>query len=203
MSTTSLPPWVDVDEVSEPYDDKAAQRWQVSDDARAEWAMARLAAARAEQESINDQAQAWQTRLDQWYASARAQADRDAAFFEGLLIAYLRHRREADPQVKSIKLPSGRIASTGGGPRVEVIDVDVFAAWCAAHGLDDLVRRDPKPIMAEVRKALAIEEHPDGPVATATLPANADGEPITTRVTGVPGVRVVVPEVSYRAEPLL
>lgn len=80
---------------------------------RAEWAMGRLRRAQGRVSDAYRQAEEWQERISRWLAETTKRDSREAAYFSGALCNMLRKANEADPSVKSITLPSGRITSSG------------------------------------------------------------------------------------------
>lgn len=162
-------------------------RWQVDDDETAEWALRKLRATADELDRRRLQKEAWQERIEEWWrrASKPLQARRD--FFEGALRDYMRRRREADPQVKSVALPSGIIGSRASKAKLRVVDEEALISWAKANSLSSLVR-----VREEVNRS-----------ALPGLPfRDRDGRPVDP-VTGefVPGLVLEPSDVAYWVKP--
>ena len=116
--------------ISEPEEESPIQAFAVSDDGLAEWAMRKLAEVEARELEVNERAAAWIEEIRLWKAAELKRLAPRRAFFEGHLTAYLRQlREESKGKVKSRKLPSGTIKSTGSKPKVGVRDEAAVVAW--------------------------------------------------------------------------
>lgn len=148
-----LPPWAEgppaapvllagLDEgaITEPVDDDEdpatltplaqAARWTIGSDGEAEWAMAHLAAAEAQQQAVKDQAALWQAKLDAFVRSGLAAPARTIAFFTDRLEQWGRARRAANPDVKTLRYASGVVKTTmPSGPKVIVVNEQAVIDW--------------------------------------------------------------------------
>lgn len=120
--------------------------WSVTDLGSAEWAMHRIAELDYQAEEIRAQAKAWRARYDQWEERELKPVESSKAYFAGHLIDYARQRMEAEPKLRHIDLPSGRIQARTVGPRAKVADESAVIAfvkdWAAEMGepIEDLLR---------------------------------------------------------------
>lgn len=139
---------------------RSTLRWRVTDDPDAEWAMRKLAAVERERDDVREQAQLWRDEISRWERERCRPLDARAAFFEGALIDYLRELRDADPAVKSRKLPSGTISSRSSGAKVVIADADAVIAWAEAtldgDDLAAVVRKAAQ--LSEFRKVASVEQ---------------------------------------------
>lgn len=133
-----LPPELALDE--EPFDvavlgedelPEQVRAWTITDDDSADWAMRRLAQYEREMAELEERATAWAAKIETWFEQASRRPWSSADFFRAHLQAYaLRRRFETDGRVKTVTLPSGRIATRpGSGPKVRVGDPEAFKAW--------------------------------------------------------------------------
>lgn len=167
-----LPPELAVDEepLSEPAIDFHAgvgaeeaeplrPRWDVADDDVAEWALRKLGNAQRAEAQLRTQRDAWTDRISHWFDQASRPHAQRAAFFEGALKDYLRRRREADPKLNSIPLPSGRVASKAEPAKVVVAHEATVLDWIEdvldREQRETVVRREVK--VSELRKLVEIQ----------------------------------------------
>lgn len=111
-----------------------ARAWTVTDDGAAEWAMRHVADAEREIGELRAQADEWTARIEDWFARKTRSAEARRAFMSAHLEAYaLTLRAESGGKVKTVILPSGRVSTRGGGPRVVVYDEEAVLAWADRH----------------------------------------------------------------------
>jgi hypothetical protein len=127
-------------------------RFRVKDLASADWAVAKLARARARFAEQQAFAQAEADRTRAWLDECHRELDDAEGFFGGLLESYHRQILEGDERRKTVKLPSGQLVARKAPDRVEVADPDGFVC---AHGFDSpLVRVKASPDLAAVKQAV-------------------------------------------------
>lgn len=170
------------------------ERWRIRSDAEAEWALRRLAKAKAAAAEIATQAGAWRERISSWERTALHPHDRDRNFFRAHLLDYGRRRRE-DTGKATLALPSGSVTSRHRAqPRAVVVKADEFCDWARNTRLDSLVRTTYAPDRKALAEAATIK----------LLPADDDGpERYVVLVDGevVPGVEVEGPDTSFSVSP--
>lgn len=105
--------------------------WYPSTLDEAEWAMQKLAALEAREREIELQYASWRERIDDWKKAEAARIAPGIAFFDSRLRTYgLSRRYENEKDQKTTRLPSGEIATRGGGaPKVVVMDEERVIAW--------------------------------------------------------------------------
>lgn len=181
-------------------DDTPAARFRVEDTGAAEWAMRVLR--EADEHLADVQAQA-----DQWHREVQAWADREATpalrsrvYMDALLRDYGARRRAEDPDVATLRLPSGVIETTARRATPRVADPDAVLAWAKANA-PLAVETVPatERVTAAAAKALGkiVEdrrEEDDGTEVVVRSFVAEGGEPI-------PGMEVVPPTLDVRVKP--
>ncbi len=158
-----------------------APAWTVTDKGSAEWAMRHVVIVNAELDEMKAQATDWAERIANWFTRASAEAAASKAFFEHHLEQYaIAERDRTDGKVKSVVLPSGRVATRGPKPgadtKVVVADEDAVLAWAELEDvLNDVAPPKPRSVQLKPLRALVqIAEHEDGTHSVLTL----SGEPV-------------------------
>lgn len=191
-----------------------ARAWSVTDVGSAEWAMRKLAEVRARVAAANVQADTWIDQIAEWNRAVTAADQASSRFFEYHLERYALDRRE-DDGTKTVKLPSGQIATRAGQPAQAVVDdPDVVLVWAASSLTPDDVEAiappvPPKLLLAELRKRVAVVVCPicdgtGGVYLSLGVPLEAyvecdrcrgEGASVVSTKTGewVPGVSVKAP----------
>lgn len=136
-----------------------AYHWRIEDHGAAEWAMRRLAEARANIAAVEEQAAEWNRRIDEWTAKVLAPLLNREQFFLANLEDYgLRVREASGDEVKTLLLPSGKIKTASHGPKVKVGDPLGFADWAAANPDDELVRTTYALAAVAVKGRMLVQE---------------------------------------------
>lgn len=132
---------------------EVVQTWRVDDDRLAEWAARKLTAVEREWSTIEEQAEGWVDEITRWRAERLRPLEARRRFFEGALTDYLRRRREEDPTVKTITLPSATLKSSARKAQAVVVDEAAVIAWAlAALEADDLATLvDQSPRLMGIR----------------------------------------------------
>lgn len=107
-----------------------AEAWTIRSVGEAEWAMALLAAATAQQQAVLDQVKLWQSQLDAFKRHELAQPARTVAFFTERLERWGLLQRELHPEQATIALASGAISTRrDSAPTIEITDAETFISW--------------------------------------------------------------------------
>ena len=140
---------------SAPIEASEPERWTITDDGGAAWAVKMLRNLRVQIEMNNDLAVEERERVTTWQNTVNSPLTNNAGFFEFHLKNYaLDQRRDFDR--KSIKLPHGTL-STREGSIAWAIDEVAFIAWAKVNA-PDLVKIVESPRLAEAQKVLTITE---------------------------------------------
>lgn len=136
-----------------PYD---RERFRITDDGAAEWAIRKLHTLRSKMEENRRIAEAERQRIESWLEHANEALTDDAHYFEGILGEYaLTQRVEADR--KSITLPHGTVKTRASRRRYDVADAESFLAW-ARDNAPHLIRVTEAPKKSEFGEVLDVRE---------------------------------------------
>lgn len=156
-----------------------AQRFAITDDGTAEWAMRKLAEVERQALANEARADAWAAKISRWLDSANGALQHSHAYFEGLLVDYARRRREADPRAKTLVLPSGKVTSRATGARALVTQPEQFVEWATAKA-PSLVVVKRAPDLTELKRLATLKPE--------ELGVYVDGERVPGTVMEPPGV---------------
>lgn len=127
------------------------QEWHVTDRGSAQWAMQRLYELKREEAARHDEADAVRAPLeaqlalvDAWEKQEINRLEQSVQFFEGELIRWLAHERAQDPQLKSVKLAHGTVASRQKPDGIEIDDEAALINFLSGEAEDDLIRVETK-----------------------------------------------------------
>jgi hypothetical protein len=156
------------------------ERFEITNDEQAAWAMRKLLAFRkkmAENEAIAD---AERTRIDAWLNHVNDKFAPDIAYFEAILTRYAQHQRTNEDR-KSIETPYGSVKSRSTQDKFKIVDEDEFFKWAEAN-LPQAIVVKRSPSLTELKKAATVE-HTD---TLGLVAMSQDGE-IIPGVAGEPG----------------
>lgn len=143
----------DIEEV--PEDDEYRERFKVTDDSQASWAMRKLLSIRnkmGENESIADSER---TRIDTWLFNANHKFDKDVEYFEFILTEYAQQQRSEIGR-KSIDTAYGIVKSRSTQAKFKVTDEESFFAW-AKDNMPEAVIIKFTPSLSVLKSATTIE----------------------------------------------
>ena len=129
--------------------------WMIADDGGAEWAMRLLAAAEAKLAEAEERAIQWRKQVDDWYRKVTAEASATSQFARAHLERYALERRYADPDAKTLYLPSGVVRTTSHADRITINDEPAVLAW-ALERAPEVVRHTVK--VSDVRHVVSVVE---------------------------------------------
>lgn len=165
-------------------DEEASARFEITDDALAEWALRKLAAAVSEASRLRRIAQAEIDRIQLWAEDAERIVGRDASFFTSKLIDYRRTLEARDPKLPgTYKLPAGSLKRTAGRESTKVLDKPALVTWALGNAPE--VLKDPEPLVS----------------AMSDWQRTEAGEIVSPDGDKVPGVQVVKGDPSYTVVP--
>lgn len=141
---------VDID-VEEHRGEGDSERFRITDEGAAEWALRKMAVARRRAAANSELANAEITRIEGWLSDENGKLEREASFFESLLIEYHRTCLAEDPKRKQIALPAGVLKSRKNPDGIE-IDEDQFIPF-AKQEREDLLRVTVAPDKKAVKEA--------------------------------------------------
>lgn len=142
--------------------------WRIDGDRTAIWALRKLRRAHERIADNQASADAQYEQISSWLEAVNAQHQRDAAYFEGLLVDYaLRCRVDPDDGRKTITLPGGKVATRTAQPKVS-IDSEKFIPWAETNA-PQLLRVKTEPALADIKEHITTTDSgiavtPDGEV---------------------------------------
>ena len=148
----------------------------VNDDAKADWAMRKLASLRRKQTDNKAIYDREVLRVAEWLEKVNTDLERDAEWFESNLKPYALTERFNGR--KSLVLPHGTIKTTAGRPKIEIENELEFLAWAETS----------QPELIRIKKEI------DKKVLNTLL--TDSGDVISTQGEIVPSVRVIPAETS-------
>jgi phage host-nuclease inhibitor protein Gam len=148
----------------------------VNDDAKADWAMRKLASIRRKQADNKVIYDREVLRVAEWLEKVNTDLERDAEWFESNLKPYALTERYNGR--KSVVLPHGTIKTTAGRPKIEIENELEFLAWAETS----------QPELIRVKKEI------DKKILNTLL--TDSGDVISTQGEIVPSVRVIPAETS-------
>jgi hypothetical protein len=138
----------------------ADDHWQPRDDNEADWAVMKIKAAKAMVAAKEQERAKAIAKWDAYVEKETRQALRDTTFFEGKLHGYLLRLLESGTlgRKKSWNLPNGTLQLRTLPATYEVVNEEVFHAWCEAH---DLIEVIVKPKLGQAKKRFAVDARAD------------------------------------------
>jgi hypothetical protein len=131
-----------------------ANRWLVTDDASAEWALSKMCEANEALEGVGRQHEEWAAplraklaKVDEWAATARRAPEATLAHMAALCERYALARREATGKA-GVTLPSGRLATLQGR--------QTLAVWDEAAAVDQLAELAAEAV--KVKRSLLVSK---------------------------------------------
>lgn len=145
------------DEIPETEEEQAPlrERFRITDDSQANWAVRKIAQARRELAKAEELAEAEIARIKAWLDGQRKDAMRTVSFFEGLLREYYLPRFAADPRLKTVKLPAGKVQVRAQQPEFER-DEAALLAWLKVTGRTALVEVKETPRWASLKTLIDV-----------------------------------------------
>lgn len=129
-------------------DDHPVLRWQIDGPHTAEWAMRKLAILTDHAQQVAVQAAEWRWPIDVWEREQLNRLAHHQQFFQTHLERYALAQRAAG-EGATVALPSGKVGTRKGQPRLEVTDPALVLVWA-----DDLTDQDYEQVV-DLRVKLA------------------------------------------------
>ena len=134
-------------------DEQEREQFRIEDMGAANWALRKIAAARAAIRERETLASAETERIRTWLEDETESLQQTIRFFESLLYEYHTGQIEADPKCKTIKLPHGILKMRAQQPQYHR-DPDVIREWAEANKPDVLIPQLPKLDWARLKKTV-------------------------------------------------
>jgi len=155
-----------------------AAAYEIPDDGQADWALRKLAQAKAERADLDAQRAAYLAPIDAWYQRQLAASgiEKRIARWEALLADYAIRRREATREATAW-FPAGSLSTTASKARPKIEDPEAVLGWASAlysadEDADELaavVKVTEEPMIGEIRKRVQLAERPVSESITWTL----------------------------------
>jgi len=137
----------------EPQQPEERERFRLTDENMANWALRKVAKARAEYEEAAKVAEAEIKRIDDWLNGRKRDLEHAEEFFTGLLTAYYLPQHMEDPQRKTFKLPAGAFQVRQQQPEYQRDDA-ALVRWLEEHVMPDYLELVKKPKWGELKKII-------------------------------------------------
>lgn len=108
-----------------------AERWRITDDRAAEWVLRKYAAAARRLGELDQELAQYRSDLEAWWRDSGHGERQTVQWAEALLARYATEAREADPDAKTLRLPSGQVKTRQLAAKVTVTDPGAVAAVLA------------------------------------------------------------------------
>lgn len=141
-----------------PADPAELERFRLTSDDQAAWALRKMRQAIDAQERVEEQAHVERDRIEAWVARESAEPRRVADYFHFLLAEYAEEQRAAGR--KSIRLTTGTVG-TRAGQLAYGVDRERFLEWARSHR-PDLINVTEAPALAAIKAAFSPAEEPAG-----------------------------------------
>lgn len=137
----------------EPQQSEERERFRLTDENMANWALRKVAKARAEYEEAAKVAEAEVKRIDDWLNSRKRDLERTEEFFGGLLTGYYLPQHMENPRQKTFKLPAGQVQIRAQQPDY-VRDEAKLIAWLKGNDMAGYVEIVEKLRWGDLKKQL-------------------------------------------------
>ena len=137
----------------EPQQPEERERFRLTDENMANWALRKVAKARAEYEEAAKVAEAEVRRIDDWLNSRKRDLERTEEFFGGLLAGYYLPQHMENPRQKTFKLPAGQVQIRAQQPDY-VRDEAKLIAWLKGNDMAGYVEIVEKLRWGDLKKQL-------------------------------------------------
>jgi len=144
-------------ELPEDGSNEVAERFKLTNDQMANWALRKIAKIRSDRRADEELAEAEHARIYAWMTERQKQAQRNEDFFVSLLTAYFAPQHEADPKAKTFSLPAGKVQFRAQQPAFTRDDTTLIY-WLKHHDLDDFVKTVETPEWGDLKKELVVAD---------------------------------------------
>jgi phage host-nuclease inhibitor protein Gam len=127
----------------------------VDDDQKADWALRKIAAVKAQKADIKAQAEQQMNVIKQWETEQAERLEKDVEYFTSMLISYATQKRESNPKFKTQKLPHGKIGFRKQQPQW-MFDDDIVSKL-KKSGNGALIRIKEEPDKVAMKKLLSVQ----------------------------------------------
>lgn len=136
--------------------EEARQRFRITTEDLADWALRKVARLRAEKQARRELAQREIGRIQEWLDRELAKLDRDERFFVNALVDYHRLVLATNPRAKTLSLPHGTVKARVVGASPTLVDESATLAW-AENARPEVVKVKKSLDWAGLKKLLAVD----------------------------------------------
>lgn len=142
-------------------DESVKERFRIVDLNSLNWALRKMIAIDVKKRELNESIDNEIQRLEGFRKQEVGKLQDSEDFFRSLISEYALHKRDTDPDFKSLKTPYGTIGYRKQQPKWNYNDATLIN-YLKAAGLVDLVRTKEEPVKTEIKKLFKV--HDDGRV---------------------------------------
>ncbi|HSH52363.1 MAG TPA: host-nuclease inhibitor Gam family protein [Bacteroidales bacterium] len=139
-------------------DSEHKDRFKVTDESSANWALRKIAQHQKQMEQNNLVAEEEIYKIETWNKQVNNEAQQSIDYFQSLLAEYAAEKRKENPKMKTIKLPSGKLTFRKQQPRWNFDDEKAALKSLKENDAADLIKVTEKPKLAEIKKAFIVKE---------------------------------------------
>jgi hypothetical protein len=136
-------------------DSEHEDRFKVTDDSSANWALRKIAQHKKQMEQNNLLAEEEIHKIEAWNKQVNDEAQQSIDYFQSLLAEYAETIRNENPKFKTLKLPSGRIRYKKQQPKWNYDDEQVVQALKEAD-MTDYIKVKETPSKSDIKKAFVV-----------------------------------------------
>ncbi|TDX49122.1 host-nuclease inhibitor Gam family protein [Orenia marismortui] len=131
------------------------ERFVITDDAKADWALEKLRELEAKKKDKEEIAAKRKEMIDNWLEQETETINKSIDYFKGILTEYAMKLKEQDPELKTHKLPFGALRFRSQRPKWNY-DNDKLVESVEGAGLNDLIKVDKSVNKREFKKLVEV-----------------------------------------------
>lgn len=139
----------------DPGEEQQSQRWRITDDGCADWALKKIKAEKDEFDRLTELAQAEIARIQDKLARAQRRYEQNTAYLTSMLAMYFNtvpHKVTKSGQ-ESYQLLNGKLVLKPAGVKAEPDDT-ALVAWLHQNGMEDMIKVEEKAKWGDLKKKL-------------------------------------------------
>lgn len=139
----------------DPGEEQQSQRWRITDDGCADWALKKIKLERDEHDRIVALAQQEIARLTDQIAKADRRYEQNTSFLTSMLAEFFETvpHKKTKTGTESYRLLNGQLVKKPAGIKLQPDD-EKLVAWLRAAGREDLIKVETKAMWGELKKQL-------------------------------------------------
>ena len=139
----------------DPGEEQQSQRWRITDDGCADWALKKIKLEKDEHDRIVALAQQEIARLTDQIAKADRRYEQNTSFLTSMLAEFFETvpHKKTKTGTESYRLLNGQLVKKPAGIKLQPDD-EKLVAWLRAAGREDLIKVETKAMWGELKKQL-------------------------------------------------